>query len=609
MLVALTLSLLVASDWPHYGNDSGANRYSPLTEITRDNVAKLKRAWVYRIGDMATDPAQPLSSFQCTPIMVDGTVYLSTPFSRVVALDAATGTLKWDFDPKIVRQRPIAGEPLVHRGVAAWKDGKSGKSTVFIATYDARLIALDADSGELVAGFGNSGTVDLKKGLRKLILTEYQCTAPPCIIDDLVVVGSAVGDNNEATASSGEIRAFDARTGKLVWSFDPAPKGGAGNAWAVITADPKMHRVYVPTSSQSPDYYGGLRLGNNDDSNAIVALDSRTGKKIWSFQVVHHDVWDYDIPSAPILADIKKDGKEIPSVVSCTKMGLVFVLDRRDGKPVFPIEERPVPASSIPGEQLSPTQPFPTLPKPLVPQTISPEDAWGINEQEKAAARAKLEAVDTGSIYTPISTRGFCQYPGTIGGMNWSGGSFDPKSSTLFVNTNNLPMAVRLIPRADFAQFRADNPKLSTNRMEGAPYGMTRSPMMTPKMLPVCPPPWGTVAAVDLASGEIKWQVPVGVMPQCKGLPGAESWGSLSLGGTIVTASGLIFFAGTMDSKMRAIDATNGKVLWEADLPAGGQATPMTYSFKGKQYVVICAGGHSGLGTPRGDYVVAYALP
>lgn len=608
MLAALSLALLAPIEWPTYGNDPGANRYSTLTQIDKKNVTGLQRLWTYRTGDFAVDPSQPMSSFQCTPIVVDGTLYLSTPFSRVIALDPATGSEKWTFDPKIVRTRPFAGEPLVHRGVASWKDPQGGRR-IYIATYDGRLFSLDGKTGKPSADFGSAGMVDLKKGLRKVIPVEYQCTAPPCVIGDLVVVGSAVGDNNEALASNGTVRAFHARTGKLVWSWDPFPQGGAANAWAVITCDPETGRVFVPTSSASPDYYGGLRLGNNEDANSIVALDAKTGKKVWAFQVVRHDVWDYDIPSAPILATITKGRERIPAVVSCTKMGFVFVLDRRTGKPLFPIEERAVPASSVPGEILAKTQPVPTKPRALVPQTLSVADAFGIDDTEREAARKKLEALDIGSIYTPPSTRGFVQYPGTIGGMNWSGGSFDPKSNTLYVNTNNLPMSIQLIPRDQFEQFRKDHPGLSTNRMLGTPFGMTRSPIMTPKGLPVCPPPWGTLAAVDLGSGEVRWQRPVGVMPQCKGMPDAEQWGSLSLGGTIVTASGLVFFAGTMDSMFRAFDAESGKVLWETQLPAGGNTTPITYEAGGRQYVLICAGGHSALGTPRGDYVVAYGLP
>lgn len=624
------------ADWPAYGRDAGGARFSPLTQIQRGNVAQLKVAWTYRTGAEEVNAAgKRNAAFESTPILVDGLLYLTTPYSRVIALDPASGKEEWTFDPQIALDRRYS--EMTSRGVSAWPaatDNRKAARRIFVATLDARLIALDAATGKPLSGFGENGQVDLKRDVRLGTYTgyqNYQVTSPPAIIGDLVVVGSAIGDNNGVEMERGVVRAFDAVTGKLRWSFDPIPqnekdparktwssdsavKTGAANAWSIISADAERDLVFIPTSSPSPDFYGGERKGDNRYANSVVAIKASTGKVVWHFQVVHHDLWDYDVASQPMLVNLKRSGKDIPAVVIGTKMGMLFVLDRRDGKPVFPIEERPVPQSDVPGEQSSATQPFPKLPRPLVPHQLKPEDAWGLNDKDRAYCRDKIASLRNEGIYTPPSLKGTLAIPGNVGGMNWSGMSFDPTRNLLFVNTNVLPFEVKLIPRDEYNKMRetgaTNRVKGEFGRQTGTPYAMYREPLMSPTGTPCIAPPWGKLTAVDLASGEVRWDVPLGRIPQLALIGNkAAEYGSINLGGSMVTAGGLVFIAAGMDDKLRAFDAETGKVIWEGQLPASAQAAPMTYAVNGKQFVVICAGGHGKLGTKRGDSVVAFALP
>lgn len=624
------------ADWPAYGRDAGGARFSPLTQIHRGNVGQLKAAWTYRTGAEEVNAAgKRNAAFESTPILVDGLLYLTTPYSRVIALDPASGEEKWVFDPQIALDRRYS--EMTSRGVSAWPavtDKKKVARRIFVATLDARLIALDAATGKPLSGFGENGVVDLKQDVRFGKYDgyqNYQVTSPPAIIGDLVVVGSAIGDNGAVELERGVVRAFDAVTGKLRWSFDPIPqtekdparktwagdsavKTGAANAWSIISADAGRDLVFIPTSSPSPDYYGGERKGDNRYANSVVAIKASTGKVVWHFQVVHHDLWDYDVASQPMLVNLKRGGKDIPAVVIGTKMGMLFVLDRRDGKPVFPIEERPVPQSDVPGEQSSATQPFPKLPRPLVPHQLKPEDAWGLNDKDRAYCRDKIASLRNEGIYTPPSLKGTLVIPGNVGGMNWSGMSFDPTRNLLFVNTNVLPFEVKLIPRDEYNKMRetgaTNRVKGEFGRQTGTPYAMYREPLMSPTGTPCIAPPWGKLTAVDLASGEVRWDVPLGRIPQLALIGNkAAEFGSINLGGSMVTAGGLVFIAAGMDDKLRAFDAETGKVIWESQLPASAQAAPMTYAVGGKQFVVICAGGHGKLGTKRGDSVVAFALP
>jgi quinoprotein glucose dehydrogenase len=621
-------------DWPAYGGDPGGSRYSPLAQIDRSNVRNLRVAWTYRTGeDVGKSVVGNKAAFEATPILVDGTLYFSTPFNRVIALDPETGKERWVFDPRVSLTTHFS--EVTSRGVSTWPVGraKRGKPRrIFVATIDARLIALDAATGQPVSGFGNGGQVDLTKDVRLVDPGDYQVTSPPAVIGDLVVVGSSMGDNRGVELERGVVRAFDARTGALRWRWDPIPtdpsdparkswrgdsaqRTGAANAWGVISADPDRDLVFVPTSSPSPDYYGGERIGANFYANSVVALRASTGKVVWHFQVVHHDLWDYDVAAQPLLLTLRRAGKDVAAVAVATKMGNVFLLHRETGVPLDPVEERPVPKSTIAGEEAWPTQPFPTLPLPLVPQKFSAGDVWGATPADREWCAAKIKGFRSEGIFTPPSLEGTLVFPSNVGGVNWGGVSYDSGRGLLIAPTNRIALFVRLIPRAEYQALRSTE---AANRMtgefgrqSGTPYAMYREFLRAPGGTFCNPPPWGTLAAVDLATGRARWETPLGTIPQLAAVPGSAQWGSVNLGGAVVTGGGLVFIAAAMDDVLRAFDVETGRELAKWALPAGGQATPMTYRLgkKGKQFVVICAGGHGKLGTKIGDFVFAFALP
>ncbi|HKS41901.1 MAG TPA: pyrroloquinoline quinone-dependent dehydrogenase [Blastocatellia bacterium] len=631
-LVNASVKTIAASksdgDWPAYGRDGGGTRYSPLNQINRDNVKNLKVAWEYRTG-AAKEKGSSASkaAFEATPILVDGTLYLSTPFNRVIALDPETGKEKWTYDPKVDLTKGYS--EVTSRGVSTWVD-RNARRRIYVATIDARLIALDGASGELCKDFGQDGQVDLTRDVRLVDRGEYQVTSPPAVIGDLLIVGSTLGDNRGVELERGVVRAYNARTGKLQWSWDPIPKSvddparktwqgesamrtGAANAWSIISVDPERNLVFVPTSSPSPDYYGGERKGSNLYANSVVALRASTGKIVWHFQVVHHDLWDYDVASQPVLITMKRNGRNVPAVAVGTKIGHLFVLHRETGKPLFPVEERPVPQSTVAGEEASPTQPFPVMPRSLVPQKFTVDDAWGMVPADRDACREQMKNLRSGGVFTPPSLEGTIAVPGNVGGMNWSGMSYDPRRGLLITNTNRLAFLVKLIPRDEYNKGRSsgENNRLKGEfgRQTGTPYAMYREPLRAPSGAPCNAPPWGALTAVDLATGAVRWEVPLGQIPQLAMVPESAKWGSFNLGGSIITAGGLVFIAAAMDNYLRAFDVETGRELWKAELPASAQAMPMTYQGKdGKQYVVICAGGHGKLGTKMGDSVIAFTI-
>ena len=600
-------------DWPAYGRDPGGQRFSPLTMINRNNVRGLQVAWTFHTGDAYQPSRSRSTAFEATPIYVEGTLYLGTPLGRVFALDPITGAERWSYDSKVPRDKGYGD--FANRGVSTWKPAAGGRR-IYIATVDARLIALDAASGKPAAGFGDNGVVNLRTGLRLPPpgFADYEETSPPAIVGDIIVVGSGVADNGSVNQPSGEVRGFSAVTGKLRWTWRPlaGPKApGAANTWSVIAADTGRGLVFLPTTSPSPDYYGGERPGDNLYANSIVALRADTGKRVWHFQTVHHDLWDYDIAAPPILFDVHRNGRTIPAVASGPKSGNLFILDRTTGKPIFGVEERRVPQSDVDGEKTSPTQPFPLAPRPLAPQTLSADSVSGATPDDRQWCREEIARLRNDGVFTPPSLRGSVVVPGNIGGLSWSGAAFDPPHHLLIVPVNNLAAEVRLILRADYTHERETAGRNLSGGWEfaeqaGTPYGMARRFLRGPSGSPCSPPPWGTLNAIDADTAEVKWTVPVGQMP---GAP--PGLGSLSLGGPIVTAGGLIFMAGTLDSAIRAFDVTSGEELWKGALPTSARATPMTFRGpNGKQYLVISAGGH-GIreAGPLGDSLVAFTLP
>ncbi|HTQ15181.1 MAG TPA: pyrroloquinoline quinone-dependent dehydrogenase [Rhizomicrobium sp.] len=618
--------------WPAYGGDEGGQRYSAAGEITPANVTRLRKAWTYSTGDMQTHAeAEKQAAFEDTPILADGRLYVCSPFNEVSAVDPGTGREIWRFDPHIDTGDDVDyPNGFTCRGVTYWKNPrqKSGPCAerIFAATNDRRLIALDAATGVPCPKFGDRGTIRIESVPAPVRKGEAQTTSAPVVGRGVVVVGSSLDDNQRVREIHGVVHAYDAVTGAPKWSFDPIPRSpsapnaaswsgagaaitGGANAWAPMSVDEQRGLVFVPTTSPSPDFFGGLRPGDNRYADSVVALNLETGQVAWAFQVTHHDVWDYDIPAQPTLATVTYKGRTRPAVIQTTKQGLLFTLDRETGQPLIPVEERAVPQNGAPGEQLWPTQPFPVAPKPLAPIRARPDDAYGITFWDRGACRAKIAAARAGWIYTPPSTQGTILYPFTGGGSNWGGLAFDQRRDVVYVNTSSAMHLVTLIPRKDFAAVKAANPHKEVSPQAGAPYGMKREIVVSPLGMPCNPPPWGMLHAIDMHDGHVIWEVPLGTTEDLA--PFTEyvlgKTGTPNFGGPIATAGGLVFIGAAMDNYLRAFDAKTGKELWRGRLPGGGQATPMTYVWKGRQYVVIAAGGHYKSGTKRNDKVVAFA--
>lgn len=623
------------TEWPAYGGDAGGSRYAPITQIDRTNVARLTVAWTFHTGETEAGNR----SFEATPLLVDGTLYLVTPLGKIIALNPTSGAELWRHDAK-VSARAGFGD-FTSRGVSTWVDPDAAPAApcrrrIIAATVDARLLALDARTGQPCAGFGTNGTVSLRAGLRNapFEFAEYEVTSPPAIVNGMIVVGSAVADNNRVDAASGEVRGYDARTGVLRWRWDPVPQDstdpafaswqgenarrtGAANAWSVIAADSARGLVFVPTSSASPDYFGGRRRGRNNYANSVVALRAATGQVVWHFQTVHHDLWDYDNASPPALVEVTINGRRTPAVLQATKTGMLFVLHRETGVPLVPVEERPVPASDIAGEEAWPTQPFSALP-PLSPHTLNTSAIASPDATHRSACQALIGALRNDGIFTPPSLRGTLAMPSNIGGAHWGGVAWDPTREIAIVPVNTIAAFIKLIPAqgTDEMALRHDAAMRGTqvNRLRGTPFLQERGLLIGPGGVPCSPPPYGALVAVDIAARRIAWRVPLGAPARdTSGIRGAVRStsvpGSPNLGGPIVTAGGLVFIAATLDQRIRAMDVATGAELWSAPLPAGGKATPMTYvGADGRQYVVIAAGG-DGDRFGRGDALVAFALP
>lgn len=644
--VILALGLILrlpaagAEGWAYYGGDEGGSRYSALEQINRGNVGKLELAWHYRTGAVAANPTlKSMIDFQATPTLLPvaagAHLVVCDPFGKVIALDPANGKERWVMDPEIDKT-PYAGR-FKCKGVAYWADTSASADTacahrLFLATADKRLIAMDARDGKLCTGFGVQGQVDVDVLLRSLVPADgtqlTQLVSPPTVVRDVVAVSSFSNKFKTSSSVNGAIRGFDARTGALRWSFDPLVRDastglsptpqqvGGANTWVPMSADSPRDLLFVPTAGPAPNYWGVHRPGNNDYANSIIALRGSTGEVVWHFQTLHHDVWDRDAGSSPILAEIDRDGRKVPAVIQLVKTGMVFAFNRETGESLFPIEERPVPTDTdIAGEQLSPTQPFPVRPPVLVRNTISPDDAWGFTVFDRNACRKKIASMRHGSHYEPIMTTGTILFPQPGGGPNWGGGAFDPQRNLLITPVSQIPYYVKLIPKAEVDPEYAKRPEAGApmqgpGYLGGTPYGVKQGPLMSPSFTPCTAPPWNMLVAVDMVSGEIRWKIPFGKLDKLMPFPIPLNLGGPSAGGPIITASGLIFIGATSDDRVHAYDIETGEELWEMRAPTSAMATPMTYEVDGRQYVVFTAGGHSWYDAKGvDDHVLAYALP
>ncbi|MGP3011551.1 glucose/quinate/shikimate family membrane-bound PQQ-dependent dehydrogenase [Serratia marcescens] len=621
-------------NWEHWGNTPYGDRFAALDQINKQNVSRLQVAWTAHTGDLPVSKGSGAED-QNTPLQVGDTLYVCTPYSKVLALDVDSGKEKWRFDPQ-------AASPNWQRcrGLGYYEDHAAPAATgssrppaicsrrLFLPTIDARLIALDADTGKLCDAFGDRGTVDLGSGMGEIKPGYYQQTSTPLVAGEIVVVGGRVADNFSTDEPPGVVRAYDVHSGNLVWAWDPGnpelsglpPEGqtytrGTPNVWSAMSYDKRLNLIYLPTGNATPDFFGGTRSALDDKySSAVVAIDAATGKVRWHYQTTHHDLWDFDLPSQPLLFDLP-DGKGgiTPVLVQTSKQGMIFMLNRVTGEPVAQVEERPVPTGAIKGERYSPTQPY-SVGMPMIGnEQLKESDMWGSTPIDLLLCRIQFKEMRYQGIFTPPGEDRALQYPGSLGGMNWGSVAVDPHNNLMFVNDMRLGLAHYLVPR-DKVPTNASGIEMGIVPMEGTPFGALRERFLSPLGIPCQKPPFGTMSAVDLTTGKLVWQVPVGTvedtgplgismhMPIPIGMP--------TLGAPLSTQSGLLFFAGTQDFYLRAFDTANGKEIWKSRLPVGSQSGPMTYLSPktGKQYIVINAGG-ARQSPMRGDYIIAYALP
>jgi quinoprotein glucose dehydrogenase len=617
-------------DWPAYGRTQAGQRYAPLTQITPENVTRLRQAWIFHTGDIPGPHDPTESTFEVTPIKIADTVYLCSQHQRVFALDAATGRQRWTFDPHVADNPTF--QHLTCRGVsyatAPAEPGGTCAARIVLGTNDARLIELDAASGKPCDGFGVHGTVDLNVGMPDKTPGFYEVTSPPVVTDRLIVVNGSVIDNYSTHEPSGVIRAFDTQSGALVWAWDsgnldenalPSPTHrytlNSPNSWITMSYDPALRMLYVPMGVQTPDIWGGNRGPVAERfSSALVALQADTGHRLWTYQTVHHDLWDMDLPSQPTLADIDQpDGTRAPAVIAPAKTGNLFVLDRRDGHLLVPAPERPVPQGAAQGDRSAPTQPFSDLTfRPAA--LITGADMWGATMFDELACRIMFHRLRYEGTFTPPSLQGTLVFPGNLGMFEWGGIAVDPVRQIAIANPIAVPFVSRLIPRGPNNPAAPDNAhpsgsEIGVQPMYGTPYGVKLSPFMSPLGIPCYRPPWGYMAGIDLKTRHIAWMHRNGTIRGSVPVPLPIPIGAPALGGPLVTAGGVAFLAASSDYYLRAYDVRDGTELWRASLPAGGQATPMSYEANGTQFVVIAAGGHGSFGTTEGDAVIAYALP
>jgi quinoprotein glucose dehydrogenase len=609
LVVVITCLTSHAQEWRSYSGDTGGSKYSSLKQINRANVATLKVAWTFHTGDVSDGKTLPTrSAFETTPLVVDGVMYLTTPFSRLVALEPETGKQLWAFDPKLDTDRTY--NLFINRGAAYWSGGNQKR--IFLGTLDGRLFSIDARNGKPDDSFGQAGYINLRDGVADKFPTKgYGMTSPPAIYKNLVICGALTADA-DPKGPAGDVRAFDARSGKLVWTFHTVPRPGeygnetwsgdswrdraAVNPWSFLSVDEERGILFLPLTSPAYDFYGADRKGANLFGDSLVALDAGTGKKLWHFQTVHHNLWDYDLPAQPNLVTVRRNGKDIPAVAQITKTGFMFVFDRLTGKPLFDIEESPVPNSDVPGEEAWPTQPRPVAPPPYARQSMKADELTDVTPESHTYCAKVIDGAVLGAPFTPIGLQPTVLFPGTNGGANWGGASYDPESRTLYVNSMDVGMLYHMAKRPGQSAYRT------------AGTGTVSSRFWDPNLWPCQKPPWGFLTAIDLDHGTFRWRSVLGVIDEliAKGLPPT---GAPNIGGSLVTAGGLVFIGATNDSRFRAFDKDTGKELWVTHLPASAHATPMTFTGRaGRQFVVIAAGGGNKYSDKYSDALIAFAL-
>lgn len=615
-----------SGEWHQYGRTQYGQRYSPLDQINTENVGTLKVAWQYQTGDVKLPDDVGETTYQVTPLKIGDTLYMCTPHNWAIALDAASGKEKWKYDSNSGMNPDRQHQTC--RGVTYYADpavaaGTTCATRVYLPTSDARLIALDAATGDVCTSFAENGVLQLEQGMPYNPAGYYYSTSPPVITDGKIIIGGAVNDNYSTQSQSGVIRAFDVNTGALVWNWDsgnpdvttPLPEGqvytvNSPNSWSVFSYDDALGLVYIPLGNRVPDQLGMGRSEHVEKyASSIVALDIKTGAVRWVRQTVHHDLWDMDVPAQPALIDITRDGATIPALVGPTKQGDIYVLDRRTGEPIIEVKEVPAPTGAIPEDFTAPTQPVSGL--TFMPPPLRERDMWGISMFDQLACRIDFLSMKYEGRYTPPSLEGTIVYPGNFGTFNWGSVAVDPERQVMFGMPTYLAFTSRLVPR-DQIPPKGQGEKGSEqglNRNEGAPYGVFMGPFLGPLGIPCQAPPWGYVAGANLATGEIAWKHKNGTVMDMTPLPLPFKVGVPGIGGPMITKGGVAFLGAAVDDYLRAYDLTSGRQLWEARLPAGGQATPMTYTAGDRQYVLIVAGGHGSVGTKPGDYVIAYTLP